>query len=201
MPSGRIYAPNRIKELRRAAGLTLDELGAAMPSDLTGTTISKLEGRRMALSADYLIEIAHVLGVSPGDILGERAAPVRILPVAGRISAGNWREAVELADDVMPVPANLRGDNLFVLRPEGDSMDLVAPGGVSYIVVNPDDRELIDGRYYVVMNGDGEATFKRFCASPLSLQPCSSNPAHKPITIGGSPFTVIGRVIYVGQEL
>lgn len=199
----RTYAPNRIRELRLAAGLTLDGLGAAMRSELTGSTIAKLENRSMALSADYIIELAEALEVAPADILGVPGSGARLLPVVAKIAAGNWQEAIELSDETIPVPASLKGANLFVMRPSGDSMDLIVPddGDGGFIVVNPDDRDLIDRKCYVVMNQLGECTFKRFSASPLALMPCSSNPNHSPIMIGTEPFTVLGRVIYVGREL
>jgi SOS-response transcriptional repressor LexA len=79
-------------------------------------------------------------------------------------------------------------------------MDTICHAG-GFIVVDPDQRDLIDKKYYVVTNGDHEATFKQFCADPLSLVPCSTNPLHQPIPLGSEPFRVIGRVVYVGQEL
>jgi repressor LexA len=71
----------------------------------------------------------------------------------------------------------------------------------SYIVIDPDQNMLERRRIYAVRNQDGEATFKRFRADPPRLEPMSSNPEHKPIPVGAEPFTVIGRVTYVGREL
>lgn len=199
--SERIYAPNRLKELRRSRKISLEEFGARMRSHLTASTVAKLENRKMALSVDYLLEAADVLGVSPADIIGDDSIEgVRIVPVVGRIAAGNWQEAVSVSGESIAVPAHLAGKRLFALRPLGDSMDrIVADGG--FIVVDPDDRELRDRKFYAVMNGDGETTFKQFQANPLALLPCSSNPAHGAIPLGEKPFKVIGRVIYAGQDL
>lgn len=193
--------PNRIRQLRRERNLTQEELGARMGSTPTASTVGKYERGELSISLDLLLEIAEALEVSPGEILpGGGPAGVRLLPVAGQISAGDWREAVALSDEVHAVPDHLRGLNLFVLRADGDSMDmLVREGG--FIMVDPDQRELIDKKYYVVMNGDSETTFKQFCADPLQLSPCSSNPRHKPITIGAEPFTVLGRVVHVSQDV
>lgn len=63
---------NRIRALRKERGLTQAELGAKMDSDVTDSTIAKLESGRMALTTTYLQEIARVLGVDPMDILGLR---------------------------------------------------------------------------------------------------------------------------------
>lgn len=201
MTSSRIYAANRIKELRQAKGLSLEEVGARMRADLTASTISKLENRRMALSLDYLVDIASVLEVPPSEIIQSFGiSGIRTIPVAGRIAAGNWRESVQMSDESISVPQHLAGSSLFALRPFGDSMDrLVQDGG--FIVVDPEDRELRDRKFYAVANGDGETTFKQFSANPMQLLPCSTNPEHQPIPLGSEPFTVIGRVIYVGQDL
>lgn len=197
----RIYAPNRIKQLRKERGISLEALGAQMRSDLTASTISKLENRRMALSLDYILDIARVLGVPPVAIVYEGdVSSVRVVPVAGSIAAGNWQEAVEMSGETMVIPSHLQGKNLFALRARGDSMDAIVPDG-GFVVINPDDRELVDGKKYAVMNGDGETTLKEFCASPLRLLPCSSNPEHQPIVLGDGVFTVIGRVIYAGHDL
>lgn len=197
----RTYAQNRIKQIRKARGISLEALGAAMENELTASTVAKLENSKMALSADYMLDIARALQCSPMDLLVEGGEPVRTAPVIGRVSAGTWQEAIEVAEEFMPIPAHLNGPHLFVLRPDGDSMDRIVTGPDGFIVVDPDQRDLVDKKYYVVMNGDGEATFKQFCANPLQLLPCSTNPAHVPIALGATPFTVIGRVVYVGQEL
>jgi len=201
MKTPRRYAPNRIKELRKSAGLTLEELGARMDSELTASTIAKLESGRLALSLDYINDITRALGVPPEQIFEQYVVnPVRLIPVAGQISAGNWREAIEMSDETLAVPGHLKGERLFALRPSGDSMDLIVRDG-GFIVVDPDDRELVDRKYYALANAEGETNFKQFRADPMRLCPCSTNPEHKDMTLGAEPFVVIGRVVYVGQEL
>lgn len=191
---------NRIREIRKEAKLSQEELGGRMPSELTGTTIAKLENGRMRLSLEYAQEIADVLGVSFLEILGVDEVGMRVVPLIGEIAAGNWQEAVEMTTERQAVPADLRGKSLFALRPRGDSMNkVVAEGG--FIVVDPSQTELIDGKFYAVMNGEGETTFKQFSTDPLQLQPCSTNPEHKPIAVGSEPFTVVGRVVYSGQQM
>ena len=56
------------------------------------------------------------------------------------------------------------------------------------------------GRLYVIQNAEHETTFKKFSARPLQLLPCSHNPSHTPIDLGSEPFTVIGRVVFIGFE-
>lgn len=65
----RSYLKNRIRELRIERNLTLEGLGKLMKSGLTASTISKLEKRKMALSADYIAEFADVFGVTFEDVV------------------------------------------------------------------------------------------------------------------------------------
>lgn len=74
-------------------------------------------------------------------------------------------------------------------------MDLLVDDGAT-VVVDPDDRVLFNNRYYVVLNDEGEATFKQFKSDPARLVPCSSNAAHQEIVLGGAPFDVVGRIIW-----
>ncbi len=197
----RVYARNHLKRIRKALGVTLDELAARMEPESTASTIAKLENRGMGFTLDYVMSIAKALGVPPTDILdGGAIQATRLAPVIGRVSAGRWQEAVAMSEETIAIPGHLRGENLFVLRPEGDSMDRICSED-GFIVVDPDQRDLIDKKYYVLTNGEHEALFKQFSANPLQLLPCSTNPDHKPIPLGAEPFVVIGRVVYVGQEL
>lgn len=122
--------------------------------------------------------------------------PARSIPIIGLVAAGNWREAVQRSSHGMPSPDPSIPSRAFALKVSGDSMDqLVDDGGT--VVVDPDDRALYPGRYYVIQNAEGEATFKRFLSDPARLVPCSSNPAHTELEIGsGEAFTVVGRVIW-----
>lgn len=120
-------------------------------------------------------------------------SPVRFVPIIGQVAAGTWREAIESPAGHMPVPADVPR-NAIALRVEGDSMDLeIEDGGV--VLVDTDDKALFPGRLFVVLNAEGEATFKQFEAEPARLEPRSTNPKHTTIAIGdGQPFTVLGRV-------
>jgi len=196
----REYAPNNIRKIRKAKGLSMEELGARMPSGLTMSFIGKLENGKAALSLDYIQEIAEVLQVPAAALFSEALGNVSIIPVIGAVSAGNWGEAVLESNEYVPAPANIKGENLFALRPRGDSMNLIAPEG-GFVIVDPSMRDLMNGKVYVVMNGDNETTFKRYFTDPARLEPVSDNPAHVPITLGNEPFMVVGRVIYAGANL
>jgi repressor LexA len=191
---GEIYAPNRIAEERKAKGLSTLELSLMI--EASPGTVNRLENRKAALSVDYMLAIAKALNIPAERLLpSPTLVTSRALPILGRVACGNWREAISEAErfkDVEDDP-DIGGPNAFVLEPEGDSMDMIMEDA-RWIVVDPDQPDLIDGKFYVIMNMDGETTFKRFRADPARLEPSSSNPDHKPILVGREPFTVIGRV-------
>lgn len=62
-----IDAPNRIRELRMAAGCTQQALGDRI--GVSKVTISELERGRMKLDTDYMRRIAAALDVLPADLL------------------------------------------------------------------------------------------------------------------------------------
>jgi len=184
---------NRVKALRKAAGLTQTELAA-----LAGTTknqLVKLEAGNRRLSDHWAQRLAPHLNVQPYELFMPDQSDVdamRMVPLVGSISCGDWIEAVEHAEAMVPTVA--KGARVFALRADGDSMDqLIQVNG--YVYVDPDDCDLIDGKVYAVMNGDSETTAKRYKANPARLVPCSSNPRHKEIEIGKESFTVIGRIV------
>lgn len=190
---------NNIRALRLEKGLTQSQLADRMGVHFT--TIAKLERSMRRLSVEWIVKIADALGVDPKALVGWGGAErpeVRSIPLAGKIAAGNWREAIQ--DPTGWVCTTQGGPNTFALDPDGDSMNKVVPPG-AHVVIDPDDFELRDGRYYAVMNDEGETTFKQYRAEPPRLEPCSTNPEHEAILLGRRPFTVIGRVIGQGSSL
>lgn len=122
------------------------------------------------------------------------------VPVIGLVPGGSWREAIQQPIGSIPRPDPEIPPRAFALKVRGDSMDhKVEDGGT--VIVDPTDRDLFPGRYFVIMTADGESTFKRFFADPARLEPCSYNPAHKAILIGSEPFEVVGRVIWTASRL
>ncbi|AWN47183.1 phage repressor protein [Methylobacterium terrae] len=128
-------------------------------------------------------------------LLPEEPAVARTVPVVSWVSAGRLRASHPVFEsdilryiDVTDLPA---GDWL-ALEVDGDSMDRIAPPG-STIVLNRRESDLVDGRYYVFGNEQGEATFKRYRSNPDRLQPFSTNPDHETHYLQGEMMTV-GRV-------
>lgn len=81
----------------------------------------------------------------------------------------------------------------IALRVDGDSMDKLSPHD-SIIFVNRKDKRLIPDACYVIGDGNGGATYKRY-KPPNTWSPVSTNPIHKPIVLPvGQEPEIIGRV-------
>lgn len=198
----RKYAANAIRQIRKDEGITMEELALRMSDngqDITMATVHKLETGQMGLTLDYINAFAQALQVDSSSIIASNVVrSTRMVPILGTIAAGSWREPAVVASGHVAIPLDAAGSQAFALKPEGDSMDLLVSDN-GFIVVDPDQVELWNDRCYAVCNQHGEMTFKRFKATPPRLEPVSSNPDHVPIPLGREPFTIIGRVTYVGS--
>lgn len=124
---------NRIRDIRKARGLTLADLAAACDPPTTAQTIGRLETGMRQLSVGWLNRIAAALGVDPASLMREStAAPARIvaeLGAGGPEALASPREALvpsALASDegppalVLSVTASVgeyRPGDLLWLRP------------------------------------------------------------------------------------
>ena len=161
------------------------------------TAISKAFAGRRRFKAEEMDKIRAWLGDAPAP----RGAPVGEIPVIAKVTAGNWKEAALSATGTMPKPDPSIPDRALALDVEGDSMDLYVPDG-GRIIYDPEDRALWPKRFYVVLNSEGETTFKRFFADPARLEPCSRNPEHKTIELGGEEtYTIVGRVLWQASRM
>ncbi len=117
--------------------------------------------------------------------------------------AGNWSDQVTQKGETRPIPEHLDGENNFVCPVDGNLYGkLFASGeGECSIVVNPDDKELVDRKFYVVQDGNGKVSLKQFSTNPLALVSCSTDGPEPPIPLGSEPFAVIGRIVHTGQDL
>jgi SOS-response transcriptional repressor LexA len=172
---------------RKIRGVHLaNELG------LTPDQVSKsLHGLRRFTAAE-MDKIRRLLSDTPPPSI-EGALPTRRIPVIGSVSAGNWKEAIQQPMGTMPMPEEDLPDDSVALRVVGDSMDKLVPDG-GIVIFTPSDRELFADNYYIVLNEEGETTFKQYKSDPARLVPCSSNPRHTDISIGDGKFQIVGRV-------
>lgn len=172
-----------------------------MPADLTASTVAKLENGSMALSADYIMQIAQALGVHPAEILLENFGQrVSAVPLLNEEDALDWREAVKKTAVSLPIPTHLEQLNLFVVQPAEISVAQLSPGRV-HLVIDPDQRKVEDGSSYMILKDGGPVCYFRFIAADMVLAPLSGDPACSKITIGLDAFTVIGRIVYLGRDV
>lgn len=146
-----------------------------------------------------LVLLAKALETTPEYLLTGNGAPADG-PVEGQIPVVTWVSAGKLTreESQQDVIGYATGGDLdprgqwIALRVEGDSMDRISPPG-SLIFVNLGDRRLVPNACYIIVNSDGEASYKRFRANPPRFEPVSTNPTHEAIFPDGDP-AVIGRV-------
>lgn len=174
-------------------------------------------GKPRKLTSEEMVAISEITGFR---LLGEPdATPTRLSTarraMAGRAGTGptvpliSWVSAGKLSGS--DVPANVtaqkrlpRGDlgpgQWIALRVRGDSMDRVAPEG-SVIFVNVSDKTLVEERYYVFTNEEGDSTFKKYRGGRQPrLQPFSTNPDHETIPVT-EDVLVVGRVRRTSLDL
>ncbi len=188
---------NQLKKIRLSKKLSQEELGELVGAEKS--QISKLESGKTKLHSGWIEKLSIVLNVSPADILGEDMdlsflvyqAPLISFVQAGDFTGvfdpyekGDYAELVNTAHDKRTVIA---------LKVSGDSMDRFAPDGAT-IIVDYADKELVDGRLYVIrLNGDNETTFKKYRAAPPRLEPYSTG-EYETIFPKGD-MEVVGRVV------
>lgn len=201
---------NRVREIRKANGLTQEDLALRI-SELTGedtsvATVSRLESGRMELTQRWMTRIGSAMGVSPHELIATTEGQgLRMLPVVSMAKAVDWMEAVLEPEGEIPALARVGGPRCFAVRPHPDHAGyFLEDAEDGYAVVDPDQAELRDGKVYLIRSAQ-RAVFKIYQADPPRLLPsCSKykdDPAHHPIVIGAEPFTVIGRVTYIGREI
>lgn len=167
------------------------------------TTIAKIERSQRNLTAEWALRFAEAFDVPASEISDDFAdarlrVPAKAIPVIGMVAAGNWQEAVEHTDKYIEAPRP--SGNAFGLVVHGHSMNKIAPEGAT-VIVDPEQPELHDGSYFVVTNGEGEATFKQYRSNPARLEPVSDDSSFKTLMLGQDAFEVVGRVVGVYQHL
>lgn len=189
----------KIRALRVQRGWTQDELAEKMAT--TKATISKIERSTMGLTVPWLRRFAEAFGVHWQDVMHEaevKNPKITHVPHVGKIAAGNWREAIQ--DPTGWIPSVGATDSAFALTPDGDSMNMIIPEG-AIVIIEPEDKELRDGKIYAIANEDGDTTVKTYRTEPARFEPRSTNSDYQPIMLGSRPFTVIGRVTQITQTV
>lgn len=108
---------NRIRDVRRARNLTLEDVAQRCDPPTTAQTIGRLETGTRTLSLDWLNRIAAALEVEASALVSSSAASD--LPVAALLAADGVRAPTREERALPPVPA----DNLVALRVTGSIGD------------------------------------------------------------------------------
>lgn len=150
--------------------------------------------------SDGLYAKLHGLDTAPEGALTPSASPVAVLPLRGRVHAGEPTDPVE-AEGVVELPASVAAahPNAYFLEVEGDCMDKVYPEGC-YILVDPD-REPQDGSVAAVAIDGADYVMRRLKkgTQSLLLVPESSNAAHREILVtegDGKVVSLVGTVVW-----
>jgi len=129
-----------------------------------------------------------------------RRAPVRDVPLLGRIAAGSPLLAEEDIEDILPLPTQLVGnDPVFMLRVQGDSMIEAGIFDGDLVVVRRQ-ADADDGDIVAALIDGEEATIKRLRRSPGKVILLPENPAYEPMVFTDG-VQLLGRVVAVLRRL
>ncbi len=119
----------------------------------------------------------------------------RRLPIIGRVTAGLPMYAQQEWDGMVVVDSSrFRGENLFCLRIQGDSMRDAGIMDGDLVVCEP--RQYAeDGEIVAVLIGGEEATVKRFFLNSDHIEMRPENPAYPAMRYGFGELLVQGKVI------
>lgn len=195
----------RIAEERASLGMTQQELAdlitrAGYPISQTG--IDKIE-KRDAKRPKCLREAAIALRLNEDWLRTGRGVKERddgAVRSMHSVSLVSWVSAGALtgniaSDDILGTveTETLPPGDWIALKVTGDSMDLISPPD-SVIFVNRRDKQLVPNGLYVIDDGEGSTTYKRYRPGPPPrFEPVSTRKGIDPIFFDNEP-TVVGRV-------
>jgi len=122
---------------------------------------------------------------------------VQAVPVVGQVAAGSPILAAENIESTMPLPAEMAGEDTFILRVKGESMIEAGILDGDFVVVRQQ-SSATNGDIVVAMIED-EATVKRFFreSDRVRLQP--ENATMEPIYV--RDLTILGKVVALFRRL
>jgi len=127
------------------------------------------------------------------------ASPFVVVPIIGRVTAGQPITAVENVEDYFPLPKSMAHDNdVFLLTVQGESMIEAGIHDGDYVIVRRQETAS-NGDIVVALTDEDEATVKRFFKEKdhFRLQP--ENSSMEPILL--ESVRILGRVIGVFRNL
>jgi len=190
---------NRIRDIRKAKGLTLAELAEACDPPTTAQTIGRLETGMRNLSLRWMDRIAKALGVDPESLVRSDESPassvIAELGTNGAEALRSPREAL-LPTDL----AAARGDMLAVLEVT-ESIGEYRPGDRLWLQrIAPDEAGRAINRDCLVPRPGGRFAFGRLIdrqGAKVGLLPPGSG--QKQLVVDNPPW--IGLAVMLVREL
>lgn len=202
-----------LKNIRKSSGYTQSRM-----AEILNVPLSTYRNWEQCLNAPQDIEmlkkIADTLHTSMESLLGyDVVLPGSIseniddyfvyVPLFGRIAAGEPLYMDKVDNHVLtPMELTRKYPHAFFLTIDGESMNRVLPNGC-YALINPDEKQVIDGVAYAVCVNGYDATVKRVrrLENGVELVPDSTDPTFHPMvydhTVAGTEtITIIGRVVW-----
>lgn len=178
--------PPSVREIGEAVGLSSP---STVHSHLS--TLAEAGYLRRDASKPRAIEV-----MDTGDEGELRRAPVRDVPLVGRIAAGSPILAEEDIEEIFPLPTSLVGNQpVFMLRVQGDSMIDAGIFDGDLVVVRRQ-PEALNGELVAALIEGEEATVKRFKRDGDRVLLLAENPAYEPIVLKEG-VEVVGKVVAV----
>ena len=200
---------NRIKELRKQKGVTLEKLASVL--NLAPSTISQYETNKRQASYETLVAIAkyfnvtvdYLLGITPQpsiDLTRKSLSSNKIkIPVVGEIRAGLPTFADENIIDYEEVPEEMVKDGeYFGLKVKGDSMlPRIVEGDV--VIVRKQNTADNGDICVVLVNGDS-ATLKKVKFADNGIMLIPNNQLYETMfyskkEIQDLPVEIVGKVV------
>lgn len=172
-----------IREVRRAKGMTLEEVGRACSPPTTAQTIGRLETGTRTVSVGWLNRIAAALGVTAADLvrLPDRAE----LDVVATLDAGGAHATTKATTVTPPRPA----PELIAVTVSGGVGDYRAGDEIWCERLGPDDFARALNRDVLVPRAAGRYVFGRLLnreGGKLHLLPLG--PAARQQVVGDAPW-------------
>lgn len=185
--------PNGLAEAMTEENIGPTELARAIST--SKQNIQRWANQSRKLPLEFGERIAKHLERLPAEILlpaGARAGIDRV-PLISWVSAGKFTRGEHQDEDLGTVLiGGLPKGDWIALRVDGDSMDRISPPE-SIIFVNRRDKKLAPNACYVIIDEEGNATYKRYRPNPDRFEPVSTNKDIETIFFKKEPH-ILGRV-------
>lgn len=186
------YLTDRLAEDGRTPSLRQAAADLGVSHTAIAQLMAQLEKRGL-LERDG--RYSRTIRLLPESSTSKDTAPGRRLPIIGRVTAGLPMYVQQEWDGMVVVDSSrFRGENLFCLRIQGDSMRDAGIMDGDLVVCEPQ-QYAEDGEIVAVLIGGEEATVKRFFLHSDHIEMRPENPAYPAMRYGFGELLVQGKVI------